>query len=101
MTEQLAGKLHTRVGERRHRHDAYPVAMAATPAVELHRVQDGPAPVSLGPQMASDCRSICRAAPLSLGRTAPRVVSCLPGRDPLGVNFRQPMERFTRTISLS
>jgi hypothetical protein len=47
LTEQgMAGKLHTVVGERRHRHDHYPVAMAATSAVELHRAQDGPRTVS-------------------------------------------------------
>jgi len=47
LTEQrMAGKLHTSVGERRHRHVHYPVAMAATSAVEPHRVQDGPSTVS-------------------------------------------------------
>ena len=47
LTEQrMAGKLHTSVGERRHRHDHYPVAMAATSAVEPHRAQDGPITVS-------------------------------------------------------
>jgi transposase len=101
MTEWLAGKLRTVVGERRHRHDRYPVAMAATSAVEPHRVQDGPAIVSLGYPMASDRGSICESARFPFGRTTPRVVACVPGRDPLGVNFRQPMERFTRTISLS
>ena len=97
----MAGKLHTAVGERRHRHDDYPVAMAATPAVEPHRVQDGPVTVSHRRPMASDRRFVCQSACFHFGRSTPRVISCMPGRDPLGVNFWQPMERFTRTVSLS
>jgi len=57
----MAGKLHTAVGERRHRHDDYPVAMAATPAVEPHWVQDGPVTVSHRRPMASDRRFVCQS----------------------------------------
>ena len=101
LLNRLAGKLHTAVGERSHRHDHYPVAMAATPAVESNRVQDGPVSVSHRFPMASDRRFVRQSAGFCVGGTTSRVVSRVPGRDPLDPNVRQPMERFTRTISLS
>ncbi len=51
--------------------------------------------------MASDRRFICESARFPFRRTAARVISRVSGRDPLDPNLRQPMERFTRTISLS
>ena len=93
--------MHTVVGERRHRHAHYPVAMAATSAVEPHRVQDGPVTVSYGRPMAFDRGLVSRSARFSSGRTAPRLIAALSGRNPLDPNFRQPLERFTRAIPFS
>jgi len=75
--------------------------MAATLAVEPHRVQDGPARVSLGRPMVSDRRFVRQSASIPIGGTTSRVVARVFGRDPLDPNVWQPMERFTRTISLS
>jgi hypothetical protein len=97
----MAGKLHTGVGERRHRHVDNPVVLAATSAVESHRVQDGPARVSFGRPMASDRRVLSRSAPFSSRRTTSGPLAAVPRGNPLGVNFRRPMDRFTRTLSLS
>jgi transposase len=97
----MAGNLHTGVRERRSQYAYYPVALAATPAAQLHRAQDGPASVSLGRPMACDRRLVPRS-PRDLQRWTPaRPVPRVPRRNPLDINHWQPLERFTRTISLS
>src|SRR5471030_165824 len=51
--------------------------------------------------MASDRGPVCQATRVSPRRTAPHLVPAVSGRNPLDPKFRRPLERFTRTISLS